>query len=73
MVRAGGWTSGVATGKLTRHIKTSKCTSIQAKIAEPMGARAGITVITLATTVSISQADDPRPRGFAGHALDVFP
>ena len=53
--------------------KTSKCTSVQKKIAEHMVARAEITVLNLTTTASISLADVPRPRGFAGHALDVFP
>jgi hypothetical protein len=73
MVRAGGWPSGVATGKRTRQIKARKCTSVQAKIAEHMVVGAEITVLNLTTTVSNSQADDPRPRGFAGHALDDFP
>ena len=73
MVRAGGWPSGVATGRLQRPIKKNKCTSVQAEIAEHIGAGAGLTILNLTTTVSISRTEVPLPRGFAGYALDVFP
>jgi len=56
MVRAGGWPSGVATGRLQRPIKKNKCTSVQAEIAEHIGAGAGLTVLNLTTTLSISRS-----------------
>jgi hypothetical protein len=73
MDRACRWLSGVATGKLTRQIKTSKCASVQSEIAEHMGAGAEITVLNLTTAVSNSRAEVPRPCVSAGYALEVCP